>query len=124
MNWTKIFLGVQVLVWLPAAAVLFAPEALEQIAGLAASSPTGTTEIRAMYGGLEVGVGVMCLIAIFRPDLVRAALFALACLTGGLVVGRALGWAIDGSGTPYTVSVLSFEVFTFVVSALVLSRTR
>lgn len=124
MNWTRAFLGLQVFVWLPAVAVLFMPGLLHQVAGLYATSPTGTTEIRAMYGGLEGGVGVMCFIALFRPDFVKAALFALACLTGGLAIGRALGWTLDGSGTFYTIGVLGFEVFTLVVSLLLLSRSR
>ena len=54
----RIFLLVSTLVWLPYGIYcFFAPGFLAGAAGVAALSPTGRTELRAMYGGLQAGIG-------------------------------------------------------------------
>ena len=58
----RIFLGLSALLWLLfGAGYFFAPETLgrQDYAGVVATTPTGSAEIRAMYGGLEAAIGVM-----------------------------------------------------------------
>ena len=57
---TREFLASSALVWLPYGLYCFAhPEALRAMAGIVIESPTASTELRAMYGGLQAGLGVL-----------------------------------------------------------------
>lgn len=110
MTGTRIFLVVSVLLWLPYGLYCtFAPGYLGEVAGVVGSTATGITEIRAMYGGLQAGLGAMCLFALMRPEFARSALIALCFLAGGLFLARAIGFTLDGSGSGYTYGALVFE---------------
>ena len=74
MDRTRIFLAANVLLWLPYGLYcLAAPGFLAETAGVAATTPTGSTELRAMYGGLQATIGALSLAACLRRDLQRAA---------------------------------------------------
>jgi len=108
---TKIYLGFQTLVWLGYGLyMIFQPGYLAEIGGVVATTPTGTTEIRAMYGGLEAGIGLLTLSGILKPDLTRCALLGLLFVVGGLAAGRLFGVLVDGSLSTYTIGALCFEV--------------
>lgn len=97
----------------------FAPDFLASAAGVAATTPTGNTELRAMYGGLQAGFGVLLLAAVRDTRLQLAALAALAFLVLGLAVSRLLGAFFDGGLSGYTIGALIFE---FGTSAVVVPR--
>jgi hypothetical protein len=120
MTATRIFLGLSVLVWLGYGAYcFFVPETLTEAAGLVASTPTALTEIRAMYGGLQMALGVIALLGLLREDLVRPALFSLATVATGLFSTRLIGAVIDSAFSEYTNGALGFE-FIASASAIVL----
>jgi hypothetical protein len=122
MTGTKIFLILSVLVWLPYALFcVFVPSYVAEVAGVVGSTPTGTTEIRAMYGGLQAGIGAMCVFALVRPGFAPSALTALCFLASGLFLARLIGFAIDGSGSDYTHGALVFESI-YALAAGFLSR--
>ena len=109
--WTRGYLVVSVLVWLGYGLYcFFAPATVEQAAGLVIGSSVARTEVRAMYGGLQIAIGVMALAALLRPALVRPTLLCLAFLVTGLAVTRALGAVMDGSFGQYTTGAIFFEV--------------
>lgn len=111
--WTKIYLGASVVVWLGYGAYCFVdPTAVEAAAGIAIASPVASTEVRAMYGGLQMAIGAMALAALLRPGLVRPALLCVAFLVTGLAVSRLLGAMIDGSFGQYTTGAIVFEALT------------
>ena len=85
---------------------------VEAAAGITIASPVGSTEVRAMYGGLQMAIGVMALAALRRPALVRPTLLCLAFLITGLAVSRLLGAMIDGSFGQYTTGAIVFEALT------------
>lgn len=119
MNPTRIFLGLSVLIWLGYGAYCFLfPETLTEAAGLVASTPTALTELRAMYGGLQMGLGMIALLALLREELVRPALFALATVSIGLFSTRLMGAVIDAGFSEYTNGALAFE---FIASAAALT---
>lgn len=62
--------------------------------GLAA--PAGLIEIRAMYGGLQAGFGLFCLLAGLRPGWTTQGLAAIALVMGGLVLTRCIGMGMEG----------------------------
>ncbi len=106
----RAFLMLQAAVWLSYGVYCFvAPESLGGAAGVAISSPTGSVELRAMYGGLQIALGVLCLLASRRATLTRAALTTLAFLATGLGSARLLGMALDGGLSTYTLCALAFE---------------
>jgi hypothetical protein len=121
---TRIFLFLSFLIWLPYGVYCFAqPGSLADAAGVAFQSPTGSTELRAMYGGLQIAIGALAGLAALRANLVRPALLAIAFLTAGLGSARLLGVAIDGGLSSYTATGLGFELTSVAVATLLLRRS-
>ncbi|HEY8154438.1 MAG TPA: DUF4345 domain-containing protein [Myxococcota bacterium] len=120
----RVFLAFSVLLWLPYGIYcFFDPGFLAGAAGVASQSPTGSTELRAMYGGLQTAIGALALAGVFQPALQRPALVALGFLASGLALARLGGVALDGSASSYTIVGLCFEISTAALSAFLLSRT-
>lgn len=119
----KIFLAVSALIWLGYGLnCFFAPASLDEAAGLVASTPTATTEVRAMYGGLQASIGVLCLLALWQPGQIRIALSCVGWLTGGLALGRFAALFLDDSGTSYTYGAMGFETICAVGAFALLAR--
>ena len=106
----RVFLGFVALVFIGYGLYCLAsPGMLAGAAGIAANSVTGTIELQSMYGGLQVGVGVLCLLGVFRKDLESAALYALLFIFAGLAVVRVSLGLTRGDFSGYTVFAMSFE---------------
>jgi hypothetical protein len=91
----RAFLVVSVFVWLPYGIYCFlVPGGLADYAGVVGETATGTTELRAMYGGLEAAIGVFALAALLRPALTSPFVLASAFLCSGLLLARLSGIAI------------------------------
>ena len=121
----RIFLVLSAILWLPYGLYcLFVPGSLADAAGVAATTPTGITELRAMYGGLQVAIGALALVGALRGSVTRAALVAIGSLTLGLGSARLLGALIDGGFTSYTGMGLGFEWTSALVSRWLLSRGK
>lgn len=119
----RIFLAANVVLWLPYGLYcLAAPGFLAEAAGVAATTPTGSTELRAMYGGLQAAIGLLALAAVLRRDLERTALTALAFLAGGLFTARLCGAFVDGGLSGYTVGALLLESTLTLLSVRFLRR--
>lgn len=80
-------------------AFLAKPTAMTRKVDILAKRPNARTEIRAMYGGMEIGLAAFFASAAASPEWHRPALVAQACAIGGLAVGRFVGMAADESGT-------------------------
>ena len=119
----RVFLAFSALLWLPYGLwCFFDPGFLAGAAGVAFQSPTGSTELRAMYGGLQTALGALALAGVLRPALRRPALLTLGFLASGLALARLGGVALDGAASVYTVTGLGFEITTAGLSAFFLSR--
>ena len=120
----RIFLGLSVLVWLPYGVWCFLdPAQLAGSAGVGFHSPTGSTELRAMYGGLQAALGALALGGVLRVSLERPALIALFFVTAGLASARISGVFLDGSLSPYTIAGLGFEITTAAIAGWLLARS-
>lgn len=120
----KIFLGLSVLLWFPYGVYcVIDPGYLAEVAGVAATTPTGSTEIRAMYGGLQAALGVLAAFAFLRPTYAHTAATALCFATGGLFLARFIGFMLDGSGSGYTYGALIFELTYAVISGVMARST-
>ena len=121
----KIFLGLSVLIWLPYGVYcVIDPGYLSEVAGVTASTPTGTTEIRAMYGGLQAALGVMSAFALIRPAYSQVAAIALCFATSGLFLARFIGFMLDASGSEYTHGALVFELSYAIIAGLMARRSK
>ena len=119
----RIFLALSALVWLPYGIWCFIdPAQLAGSAGVAFQSATGSTELRAMYGGLQAGLGALALAGVMRLGFERPALLALLFVTTGLASARLAGVALDGSPSSYTLAGLGFEVATVAISGWLLAH--
>jgi uncharacterized protein DUF4345 len=121
----RVFLVLSAILWLPYGLYcLFVPHSLAEAAGVVATTPTGTTELRAMYGGLQAAIGALALVGAIRGSVTRSALVAIGTLTLGLGSARLLGALIDGGFTSYTGMGLFFEWTSALVSRWLLSRGK
>jgi hypothetical protein len=82
---------------------LIAPTWLGGKAGLIPDGPLGRVELRAFYGGMEVGLGLFLLGAAAARKQVRAmGLVAAAMLLGATALGRLVGFAVEGGMPGWT----------------------
>lgn len=118
----RIFLGISAFIWLPYGVLcLLRPSMLESAAGVAAITPTGTAELRAMYGGLQIAIGTLCALGCFSATWRRHALVALMFLAAGLGLARLAGTVAGGELSSYTTMALLLE---FASAGLALAFVR
>lgn len=79
-------------------------------------------ELRANYGGLQIGMGLLLLAGLWRTALTGPALLAQALLVGGLAVGRLVSLALDGQPNDLVLGLLALESVVALVSLTLLRR--
>ena len=77
-------------------ASLVKPDILRKV-GIKATNANARTEVRAMYGGLEIGFGVFFALAAIKPSWRQPALAAIVCAIGALGATRIASAAADGA---------------------------
>ena len=118
----KVLLAVATLIWLGSGVYnFFNPEYLEQSLGIISTSTTGAIELRAIYGGLQPGLGALALIGLIRPAFRRHAVVALAFMCTGIAVSRGIGAMIASELSVSTAVALAFEAGV-AAAAIVLLR--
>jgi hypothetical protein len=98
------------------------PGFLDAFAGVAATSTTGTVELRAMYGGMQMAFGVLALRGAIRPAFTHTALLVTAILCAGLGSCRLLGAIAATEVSSYTWGGLIFELGSSAFAALLFRR--
>jgi hypothetical protein len=117
------FLALSALIWFPYGLYcFFAPSALAAGAGVTFTTPTGATELRAMYGGLQAALGLLAFAGMQRPALTRPALITLFTVTAGLGSARLLGAFNDGGWSAYTLMGLTLEIGSVLWAGSILRR--
>lgn len=113
---------------------LVEPARVSQLLGFDLQNPSAKAEFSAVYGGLELGLGIFLLLAVFGDRIsasmpgstatLTIAVSLLTCLYAGLVMGRMLpvilGSSQIGSGWYF----LIFEFVLLVISSLLLLKDR
>lgn len=94
-----------------------------KLVGLVPSEGTGRAELRAMYGGLDLGIGAFLAWGAARQSWARPALAFGALALLGLALGRAVGIALD-QPDGVMVRLIASELVTggLCVAALVATR--
>jgi hypothetical protein len=103
---------------------LFSPVLPTDYAGLAMNSGDAFAEVGAMYGGLQIGFGIFCLLGALRKDLYRPALISLVLLVGGLALARLYSTltGVESVGV-YTYGAMGYEFVTALLAALALRKS-
>ena len=103
-------------------AIVLAPAAVLGGVGITGSA-AGLVELRAFYGGLELGLGGFLLACARRPDWRRAGLWLVALGNGGIAAARLLGIAQSGEFTPFFAGALAWEL-GFTLAAILALRGK
>lgn len=116
----------KVIVWVLAVVFLFvgvgfvaAPATFTEMAtGVTPDGASSLTEIRAVSGGVALGLGLFYAMCTRRPDWFGVGLVLGALLGAGLAAGRITGFVVDGdvSGTQAAFAIV--EVITVVACML------
>jgi hypothetical protein len=101
---------------------LFFPQSMTDPTGFGALGPSATTDVRATYGGLQIGLGLFLLWAAAQEARVRLALVLQVLTIGAVASSRALGIVLDGEASGVLVGALAFEILLTIVSIAVLRR--
>ena len=87
--------------------------------------PTGLMEIRAFYGGLEIGLGLILLYSIKTDrSLQKAALCLLSSILFFTILGRVIGVFLDGIEGYYLWIALIIEIPILIASILATKSTK
>jgi hypothetical protein len=102
------------------ALTLWSPSRMAAMVDFALTTPTASVELRAMYGGLGIGIALFLLLAAFRSELAPAGLWATALMLGGLGAGRLAGLLLTPGARPVMWIALAVEVVGGVMALLAL----
>lgn len=104
---------------------LMTPHVPVGYAGLGIASGDGYAEIGAMYGGLQTGFGLVCLLGALRAELFRPVLLVIAVVVGCLALGRLYSTATGELPVgAYTWGAMVYEFATAILAALALRLSR
>jgi uncharacterized membrane protein YuzA (DUF378 family) len=112
VKYSKPYLILTLLVWLPWGLMcIFNTDLILEIIGVTSIHPTGNTDIRVMYGGVQLAVGLMAAVALHDRSYFKSFLWSVAFLGTCMALSRTYGLVVDASGTVYTWGVLAYEAF-------------
>ena len=95
MRFTEFALGLGALAFAFFGFMLLANPQRMGTVGIIADNPDSRAEIRAMYGGLELGIAVFLALSLFRDAWVYPALMFQLLTLSGLGAGRLIGIALE-----------------------------
>ena len=93
----RLFLIVQILTLAGFGLAYFVrPQETANLSGMLLMAPAALTDVRAYYGGLQLGLAAWLGLALLRGDLLRPALMLLVLLYSALFLARLGGLWLDG----------------------------
>ena len=120
----KTVLGISAVIFIAyGLACLFSPALPAGYAGLEMTNADAYAEIGAMYGGLQTGFGLFCLLAAIKAEYTRAGLVLLVFCIGLLAISR-LFFTLTTTGPigVYTWGAMAYEFTTAALAALALRK--
>lgn len=103
-------------------AIVAAPEAVLATVGIS-GTPAGVVELRAFYGGLELGLAAFLFACAAKPGWREAGLWSVALANGGIAAARLLGIGLSGEFTGFFAGALVWEI-GFTLAAVLALRGR
>jgi len=121
----RLSLVVAGLVFLGLGAYLFyAPETIGRLTGATRLTPSLLTELRAMYGGLQIGLGLYFFVAASRGRWVRSALAAQVAAFSGMAVGRVIAMVLAREYSRFFLGLAAVELLGALLGAAGLRKAR
>jgi hypothetical protein len=118
----KIILGISALVFISYGVVsLLFPAIPSGLAGLEMSNGDAIAEIGAMYGGLQSGIGMFCLLALLKREFYKSGLVLLTLSIGSLAAARLFSLLMTTEAiSAYSYGALVYEFSTTVIASMAL----
>lgn len=86
------------------------PQEMANLSGMLLMEPASITDVRAYYGGLQLGLALYLVLALLRADLLRPALMLLVLLYASLFFARLGGlWLDGGLQQTFNLTIMLFE---------------
>ena len=85
--------------------------------GIAGTTPTGQIELRAFYGGMEIGLGAFLIACSMRPEWQVPGLWLVLLANGGTALARLLGIGLVGAFSGFLGWALAWELGFSAVAA-------
>lgn len=122
MRFGRMVLAASIIAWLGLGSWLYVNPLELSGAGLVADTANGRTEVRAFYGGLEVGIAAFLIWCLVRPERTRTGLVAALLTIGCTGLGRLSGMMMEGfQTTPIMWALVTVELLA---ALLTLSALR
>jgi hypothetical protein len=97
MLYSRILLAAQALILAGLGIAYFVrPEEMANLSGMLLMAPAAITDVRAYYGGLQIGLAAYLLLTLGRPEQMRGALMLLVLLYSSMALARIGGLWLDG----------------------------
>jgi hypothetical protein len=103
---------------------LLAPESMTAPTGFGPLPPSALTDVRATYGGFQLGWGAFLLWAASDAGRIRLALLVATLTIGAVALSRATGIVLDSSANPFHLAALATEASLTALAVFALGRTR
>lgn len=103
---------------------LVSPELPAGFAGIEMTSGDAYAEIGAMYGGLQTGFGLFCLLALMRPTFYQPGLALLVIGIGVLAIARLYSSVTAPAEIgAYTIGAIVYEFATAILAAIAMRHS-
>jgi Domain of unknown function (DUF4345) len=106
------------------AAFLLIPSQYAHVIEISLPTAMARTDVRATYGGLELGFGIFLTLCVLRRDWIRPGLWALALATGGFATGRLVGFVAEGTISNFMLVFLVLELAVTLLAVFLLRRSK
>ncbi len=103
---------------------LFDPMSYVDDVGLSISSNLGSAEIRSVYGGINLLIGLFSLIAIFKPKHQEIFFKVLIFIISGILLGRVVTLIYGEFTSAFLIGFTAFEVVYFIFLYLTLKNMK
>ena len=103
----------------------FIPDIPAGYIGYLLTNADARIELIAMYGGLEIGLGLLCVVGLLKSRYEKPALLSISLLLGGLFLARVISLLlVDGAVTEYTYGAIGLEGVTSLLAAIAFAKTE
>tara|TARA_R100001244_G_scaffold47904_2_gene42672 strand:+ start:373 stop:753 length:381 start_codon:yes stop_codon:yes gene_type:complete len=103
---------------------LLSPAAMSASMGVELGGPNGIYEARGIYGGVSLGAGLLATAGVFRPRMIRPALWFITTYMGGYVFARIAGLVAGDAPTTSFLMFVGFETACLVLAVVSLAAYR
>jgi Domain of unknown function (DUF4345) len=117
-------MGTALVFWGFGAWALLTPAPAAAVLGLGFANQDGPTAIRAIYGGYEIGAGVLFAYSAANAQRVLFGLVAILAIIGPILAARLLGLWIDGVHSAAHPQRVAMEIVGLGITAVLLALSR